>query len=201
MNLRESKSEKIDENCEEVKRKINALIRDGMKIKDVKVKSAVRKKSRNDKPGLVIASLETPKQKQKVMKEKGKLKNSSEYHRVYINNDLPKSEQNTQSSLRTILKELGKERQYTVNGSRITPRIHSTDGNGRGNRIDQARRGSTTRDLGKRRNFDRGCDDEQDITIKSNIDNRSSVRNNDRNKENKQSKQSRNRRGNRHYQD
>lgn len=104
---------------EDTKRVVEAMIRDGLKLTDVKVKHATRKTSRDEKPGVVIATIETHQQKQKLMKEKCKLKNSSKYRNVYIQHELSRSEQNTQTSLITILKEIGKDKDYHVNGSRI----------------------------------------------------------------------------------
>ena len=54
--------------------KVNSLIRDGLKLKDIKVLKAERKGSYHGKPGVIIASIETAEQKGKLMETKKELK-------------------------------------------------------------------------------------------------------------------------------
>jgi hypothetical protein len=100
-------------------RRVRSIIKDGMKLSSVKVTKAERKVSRNDRPGVIIATLETREHKQQVMRAKNRLRASREYSDVYIENDLSPSEQNTQSSLRTILHQIGQSDNYRVYGNRI----------------------------------------------------------------------------------
>lgn len=56
------------------------------------------------------------------MKNKVKLKSSRQYDRVYIENDMPTETRNFQNAVRTVLKELGKEKNYTFAESRLIPK-------------------------------------------------------------------------------
>jgi hypothetical protein len=58
-------------------------------------------------------------EKREIMKNKAKLKSSRQYYRVYIENDMPTETMNFQNAVRTVLKELGKEKNYTFAGSRL----------------------------------------------------------------------------------
>ncbi|KAK3082716.1 hypothetical protein FSP39_003390 [Pinctada imbricata] len=62
---------------------VEAVIRDGLRLHDVKVVEVDRKKGGRN-PGVVLATIETKKQKDKILKNKSKLKHSSAYSRVYI---------------------------------------------------------------------------------------------------------------------
>jgi hypothetical protein len=123
-NLRESADERDDPSV--VKHKVEKLLRDGLKLANVKIVEAKRKPGwtdrRGDRPGIIIATVETKEQKTQLMKAKIALRESRDYRSVYIENDLTVNELQTQSSLRTILRELGRERDYFVTGSRIVHR-------------------------------------------------------------------------------
>lgn len=101
--------------------KVNSLIRDGLKLSNVKVIKAERKDSRNNKPGLIIAKLQSMDDKKAVMKAKSKLKGNRSYSEVYIENDIPADVRFQQNNLRTILREIGKSNKYKVVGSKILP--------------------------------------------------------------------------------
>ena len=117
--------------------KVNAMIRDGCKLTDVKVTAAERKTSAGRKPGVIVASIETFPQKQKLMKSKSSLKRTAAYKRVYIENDYCSETRKTDSSLRTILKEIGKNKQYRVEGGKLFPlKGNSADDSGTGGATD-----------------------------------------------------------------
>lgn len=101
--------------------KVNAMIRDGCKLKEVKVTAAERKDSHGKKPGVIIASIETFPQKQTLMKSKSALRKIEAYKKVYIENDYCPETRKNDSNLRTILKEIGKEKQYRVEGGKLFP--------------------------------------------------------------------------------
>ena len=62
--------------------KVNSLIRDGLKEKDIKIVKAVRKESRDNKPGVVIATLENLDQKIKILKNKKSLRKTNNFHNI-----------------------------------------------------------------------------------------------------------------------
>ena len=75
---------------ENAKSKVNAIFRDGLKLSDISVEDAERKQSHSEsKPGVIVARMNsTCKQdKQRVMKEKSRLKDSRQFSTVYINHD------------------------------------------------------------------------------------------------------------------
>jgi len=126
-NLKRSSTEE-DGISNATKNKVISLVRDGLKLKDIKVVKAERKQSRGDNPGVIVASLETKQQVSEVMKGKAVLRQTNDYRSVYIEPLLSQAELSTQSSLRTILKEMGKEKSYYVNGPRLFPRkTNNTD--------------------------------------------------------------------------
>ena len=62
---------------ENLARKMNGLIQDSLKIKDIAVVKAERKASRSDMiPEIIIATLKTRQDKQAVMRHKRNLRNS-----------------------------------------------------------------------------------------------------------------------------
>jgi hypothetical protein len=111
--LRESADERTDHMV--LKRKVETLVRDGLKLAKVTSVEAKRKPDRCDRPRIVIATVETKEQKAEVMKANVTLR------RDYVESDLTINELHTQSSVRTILPELGKERDYSyiVTGNRL----------------------------------------------------------------------------------
>ena len=116
-NLKYSKKE--DEDKQVTVNKVQALLRDGLKIKNVKVLSAERKGARDDRPGLIITEVESAEQKKSIFKCKRQLRGNKVYPDVYINDDLPFELRQTEASLRTLVREMGKENQYTVRGARL----------------------------------------------------------------------------------
>ena len=103
------------------KNKVISLVRDGLKLKDVRVTSAERKQSRGDNPGVVIATLESHEQVAKLFEAKKHLKQTNEYRSVYIDPYLTQNELSTQASFRTLLKEIGKSDVYYVHCSKVFP--------------------------------------------------------------------------------
>ncbi|VDH94852.1 Hypothetical predicted protein [Mytilus galloprovincialis] len=99
--------------------KVNSLIRDGLKLSNIKFLKAERKVSRDSKPGLIIAKVQSLEDKKSIMKAKSKLKGNKSFSSVYIENDIPWEVRSQQNNLRTILKEIGKSDKYRVVGSKI----------------------------------------------------------------------------------
>ena len=91
--------------------KVNSLIQDGLKLKDIKVVKAELKTSGNDKPGVIIASIETLAQKRKVMETKKSLKNTNAFKNVYIEDDRPLQTRVIESNMNSILMEKRQIRQ------------------------------------------------------------------------------------------
>ena len=111
-NLNYDPREQTDKNI--TLNKVNKLLRDGLKLKAVNVSSCERKQSRGQKPGLIVARIETAEQKNKIMNVKNSLKNSSDYKDVYIEHDRSFSTRVNESNMFTVLKELDKAKDYYV---------------------------------------------------------------------------------------
>ena len=83
-NVRESPNETEGSNPI-AKNKVISLVRDGLKIRDVRVSDAQRKKANGDNPGLVLATFESHEQVSKVLKAKTEFaKRMTIYNTVYI---------------------------------------------------------------------------------------------------------------------
>ena len=117
-NLKEGRYESNGANSV-IKNKVISLVRDGLKLKDVRVTTAERKQSKEDNPGLVIASFENAEQLKSVFSFKKVLRQTNDYRSVYTEPYLNYMELSTQATFRTLLKEIGKFDSYHVHGSRL----------------------------------------------------------------------------------
>ena len=116
-NIQEDVREKNDTNV--TLNKVNALMRDGLVLNDIEIRSVSRKESRGRHPGVIVAEIGSEEQKREVMRKKGSLRGNRMYSNVYIENDIPVEARTYQANMRTVLKELGKENQYTFKGPRL----------------------------------------------------------------------------------
>ena len=92
--------------------KVNGVIREGLKLRDVKVVKAERKQTerqtgRNSKPPVIVASFESAEDKRAVMTNKKMLKDDRNKHKhVFIHNDQTKAERVQRANFQTILDSL-----------------------------------------------------------------------------------------------
>jgi hypothetical protein len=77
--------------------KVQGLLRDGLGLANVQIKSASRKESRGKYPGVVVVEIDTFDEKKEIMKNKAKLKSSRQYDRVYIEIDMLTETRNFQN--------------------------------------------------------------------------------------------------------
>ncbi len=79
--------EKTNENVVNL---VNSVIRESIKLKDIKVTEAVRKKSfRHDYPGVIDAKCVSVEEKRKIMSMKSELRNSKpQYKNIHIDNHI-----------------------------------------------------------------------------------------------------------------
>lgn len=105
---------------EDICEKVDGLIHDGLRIRDVTVEKAERLASRHDsKPGVVVAQFRNQEDKKRVMVAKKVLKNSRQYNQVYINHDQSREERNMARNMRTLLNGVNRGHTLQVRGSRI----------------------------------------------------------------------------------
>lgn len=106
---------------ENAKSKVNAIFRDGLKLSDISVEDAERKQSHSEsKPGVIVARMNSKQDKQRVMKEKSRLKDSRQFSKVYINHDQHPSERSVSTNFRKILHAMkSNKNNLMMKGSRV----------------------------------------------------------------------------------
>ena len=72
--------------------------------------------------GAIIGETETIESKKEIMKNKSKLKHSRNHSKVYIENDIPLETRNVQNTVRTVLREVGKDKDNIFSGNRLVPK-------------------------------------------------------------------------------
>ena len=110
-----------ERNGENVKNRVNGMIKDGLRISDVSVVSAERKQSRNRKPGVIVATCKSDKDVAKVLKNKKDLKNVRQFEQVYVEPDVPLQQRIQNSNLRNIVSVIGDDK-LELRGSRVFTR-------------------------------------------------------------------------------
>lgn len=103
--------------------KVNGLLRDGLKLAQVKITRAERRQQHNrrpnSRPGVVVATAESEDEKIEIMKSKRNLKDSLKYKKVLIKNDTTLDQRRHEAYLRTVLRELGKSDKYKNKSGRL----------------------------------------------------------------------------------
>ena len=103
---------------ENIENKVNAVIREGVKV-NVEVEKAERKKSRKEgQPGIVLAKLKNKEDKELVMKEKKKLAQSTNHKIVSIDHERSAEERRIQANMRVLSKVIGKDK-LVLKGGRL----------------------------------------------------------------------------------
>lgn len=110
-----------ERNGENVKNRVNGLIKDGLRINDVNVVSAERKGSRNRKPGVIVATCKSEQDVTKVLRAKKGLKNQKQYEQVYVEPDVPLQQRIQKSNLRNIVSVIGEDK-FELRGARVFSR-------------------------------------------------------------------------------
>lgn len=112
---------------ESVVDKINAVIREGIKLPEVKVTSAERKKSfKRGQPGLVIAQYASRNDKQLIMENKARLKDSRQHKDIMINHSKSREQRLQEANLRTIVNALG-QGQLALRGNHVIRQDQARD--------------------------------------------------------------------------
>ncbi|MES9884862.1 MAG: hypothetical protein ABW185_28790 [Sedimenticola sp.] len=135
------------------KDKVKALIRDGMKINDITIKSVCRKKDlSNNRPGVIIATVDTAAQKAKIMKNKSSLRQCRNFRNVYIEDDRPLEVRTNEANIKTLLTEMGKSDKYiNINGRYVMKRSNNGNTNDESNTV----RNGNNNDNNRNRNYPR----------------------------------------------
>ena len=79
-------------------------MRDGLRLPDITVEDAERKRSYSDsKPGVIIARMKNKQEKTRVMTEKRRLKDSRQFSKVFVHHDLHPSQRSISNNFRRIV--------------------------------------------------------------------------------------------------
>lgn len=184
--------------------KVNALIKDGLNLRDAICIKAVRKQTRDSaRNGVVIATCDTEASKREIMRSKQKLQNKRNYERVYIEYDRPRDQRNQISNLRALVQVVGRDKLH-VRGSRIFVNNRDSEDTGhrsshdeRDNRPDRSR--DTPGDRYRDNARDRFRDNLRDRS-RYNRDNRNYATSTERHRERHENRQSQDENANMHRQ-
>lgn len=97
---------------------VDRLIKNGLRLSNIKIESAERWDNRDGNTGAVLVKLQNMEQKKAVMSKKKTLKFSGRYEKVYIEPVLSVQQRIVNANFRRIIKNLG-ENQLYMTGSRI----------------------------------------------------------------------------------
>ena len=138
---------------ENLNSKVNALIKNGLNIRDVSVSNTERKESRvQSRPGVVIATFKSADDKRKVMSEKSKLKNSRHYDKVFIQHDQTREQRLLAGNFRTVINAInGGTSNVSFRGMLV---VRNVDDNSSSSKRQEGNpRDSTANDENSRRNL------------------------------------------------
>lgn len=109
-NLATSENEENDSTV--ILQAVDKLLTDGLKLTDVKVTAATRKPPKDKNIGVIIATLDSQKSVQKMLKAKAVLRDNVDYSNVFINRELSNDILTYQNNMKKLLKELGREKDF-----------------------------------------------------------------------------------------
>ena len=143
---------------EQLQEKVNDMIKTGMKLGDVKVTDVKRKKAYSDKvPGIVIATCKSDEDKNKIMKNKAKLKENAQFEKVFLDHDKDRSTRIQEANWRSVIKTVGSDSLF-MKGDRVLVRNNSeTPGSVRSQTSNRGRGRGRGRGGSSNRNSDRGA--------------------------------------------
>lgn len=144
--------ESVNEN---LKVKVSALIREGLKLNGVSICKAVRKQSRSvHVSGVVIATFNSKENIRDVMAAKQKLKESRQYSNVYIQKDLTLQQRMERKNFKTIVDVLKSVNpNIDMKGAEIVAHRYVNHQSGNNNRVrDNRHQHVSASDDGNRRN-------------------------------------------------
>ena len=133
-----------DENLEET---VNTLLSEELNV-DAQIDKVVRKVSHNDRPGVVIATMKSVDDRENVMRNKSKLKDSELHSGVMIHKDKPFHERRMEANMATLINVVAKDK-LVLRGGRVQSKIQGNGQVGRGNV--QQRNEHTVRNRGQNR--------------------------------------------------
>ncbi|ESO85106.1 hypothetical protein LOTGIDRAFT_168132 [Lottia gigantea] len=94
--------------------RVTKLFKEGLKLPNINIINADRKKTSSHKPGVIVVQLQDSAQKKLVLETKSKLNTNKQFDKIYIESSMSTAELKTQSSLITLVKELSNQDSYFV---------------------------------------------------------------------------------------
>ena len=108
---------------ENVNNKLNAVIKQGIKLQGIQVSHAVRKRGFNGRSGVIIAKCKSSEDKEAIMNNKKVLKDSRNFKDISIYHDKPLVERQYEANVRLLVDMLAKDK-LEVRGSRVQKKQH-----------------------------------------------------------------------------
>ena len=101
-----------------MKEKVKDLVHEGLGLRDINPLRVLRLKSRNNKPALVKIEYPTKEEKIRILRQKGDLKDTTRYNRVYLGTSLSHTDRVMQCNFQKILSEIpnGHRFRFSRNG-------------------------------------------------------------------------------------
>ena len=138
---------------ENLNNKVNAVLRDGLQIRNVQIKSVERKTSNSSsKPGVVITSFKNKEDKRKVMTAKSNLKDS----RQHRDHDHSREQRLMTSNFKAVLDALNRnDKDLLLHGTRVVRKNQQERQNRQDPQRDEAPRGRDSSQSDSHRPYDR----------------------------------------------
>lgn len=125
----------------EVRTKVNDLIKNGLNLQGVDIESAVKKDSPVEgREGIIIAKFKSEDDCRSALKKKSSLKDNQTFSNVFIEPDRTKEERVQIANLRSLAKAVGRDKVF-VRGNRILARDHDKDRTGTADGMQRNQRG------------------------------------------------------------
>ena len=105
------------DNDENIMKKCDDLIKDGLGLHDIHVINAKRLPSRTNKPGLVKMQVESLEQKKRVLREKQKLKDINGYDKVFLRSSKTHQERAMEANFKQMLQAVPSLKQFRLTGN------------------------------------------------------------------------------------
>ena len=105
------------DNDENIMKKCDDLVKDGLGLHDIHVINAKRLPSRTNKPGLVKMQVECLEQKKRVLREKQKLKDINGYDKVFLRSSKTHQERTMEANLKRMIQAVPSLKQFRLTGN------------------------------------------------------------------------------------
>ena len=116
------------ENVQITQNKVESLLKDGLGISDARIKSVERFKTKSKRPGIVVVKCMDKRERDRILEKKTSLKDKEQFKKVWLEAWSPVEQRAIEASFHTMLKVMGKEKEYVVRGKSIFKRKAPMEG-------------------------------------------------------------------------